>query len=147
MANDAKRLRMLERQHRITMVGRREALAALAQANATVAKSAALATRSRMLARQYGSRLTQGAGLELTQNGAFAGSLARIAKDADQSEAMAAQACDQHAGVLATNDQKLERLDERISAKRRDIQRAHQIRETTDATALARKLLRKPMID
>ncbi len=142
MARNARRLQTLQRQHRIAVIARREAIGALANAQADETQSANLAERSKTLARTYSGSVGEVAGSDLAQSSRFASSLAGIASEAERSRALAADERGLAAQKLAQREQRLERLDEHLASEKREQNRTVQLREIADQAMLARKLLR-----
>ncbi len=142
MANKSKRLQFLERNRRVAAIARREAIGALAEAQASEDQTASLASRSRLLAGTYGRSSQDMIGHDLAHRGVFAASLAGIATDAEKARKEAADQRVRSVNTLAAREQRLDRIDESLAGEKREANRAAELREITDGAVLARKLLR-----
>ena len=148
---DKRRLRLTERQTLLARVARREAMMALAGTLDDEAKSAALAGRSREMAREYGQRPVVGIAADLHQLSALSAGLARLAKDAEDARHDARQQAEWQVDVLARSETRLKRLEERKVAARRAVQSAAEKRAVSgqqpSTGGMARKLLNHTRTD
>ncbi len=140
MRRNSRTLSLLERQRRMAIAARRQAMVGLADLIDLEWKSSDLARRSEGMARDYGQRTGAQAGAELSAQGAYAGAMAQAAKDAARSSADAAQRRDEMSFELASVEQRIDRLDEKLRSEERDAARSAEARIAADGSALARKL-------
>ncbi len=138
---EKRRLKLTERQTMLARVARREAMMSLAGTLDEEAKSAALAQRSRELARDYSSRTVTGIAADLGQLSALASGLAGLAKDADGARDDARQQVDWQVEELARTDTRLKRLEERAKAAQRALRMVGEARAAPASEGMARKLL------
>lgn len=139
-AREMRRLALARRQLTLARIDRREALGGLAASLAEEARSRALAQRSRAMATDYTARRGGGAGEELAGRLRFAGSLARLAGDAEASGFEAAREAGAQAHALAATERRLERLETREAEARRAREAARETRAAESAGGMARKL-------
>ncbi|MEM8723977.1 MAG: hypothetical protein AAGE86_00500 [Pseudomonadota bacterium] len=139
---ERRKLRLTERQTMLARIARRDAITALADTLDEEAKSASLAERSRIMAREYGTRAVTGIAADLRELGALASGLASLAKDADNARDDARQQAEWQAGTLAETESRLKRLEERSVEARRAVTRAEEARSQPLPEGMARKLHR-----
>ncbi len=141
MTKLSKKIKLLERQKRVAVIARREALSALADAQMSETQSLDLARRSRALAARSGVSQRGTIGADLHDRTRFAASLAGIAKHAQRASGQSAQERDNAALSLAVQEQRLERIDEHLSEAKREANLQAALRDNPDGAMMARKLL------
>ncbi len=148
---EKRRLRLTERQTLLARIARRDAMMSLAGTLDEEAKSAALAERSREMAREYGQRPVTGIAADLHQLSALSAGLARLAKDAEDARHDARQQAEWQVEALAETENRLKRLEERTIAARRAAQIVAESRsaplEGQPTGRMARKLLSQRQSD
>lgn len=145
---EKRRLALVERQHVLARIDRREAMTALAGALGEEERSRALASRSRALVEEYRARIDSagGDGAALSDLARFAGALAGLSREAHSNCEDAALQTRTKQQVLAAAETRMQRMDERRDAARIALDTARERRAAPGSqqrgTGLVRKLLK-----
>lgn len=137
---ERRRLGLATRQALHATIARREAMAALADANEEEQRTAALAERSRDLLREYSARCGHADGATLRDRSAFSASLGSVAAQADHAFLDAREQAAWQISALAAAETRATRLEDRRDSARRALRAALEKRDFGKGEGVARKL-------